>query len=355
MRRLNNYGISELTGFILTLTIVTVSVSFITYWGATYIEETKSVIIQQSTLIQLDTIIELIADLTHQGNGSCGSIKLQLEDATISSKNFSERFVIYYPTYSLQPFLFDVTDFNPGVDENNFTIKIRAIPESSDLTFDFYRYAPNNDGNIGSDVINGADEPNEYEINCADSDGLTGVIEITISDQTVVPPVEYGKIWIIDIGLINFKMTSGSTPSQLIIENSAVFQEKGIGIYTEPKTWTENLLNGSKMVTLGISNIKLNNLISVGSLGLLDVKLYVDFNDSIFLCKNPVYNEIGLMIYGAEDIIDNWFYYYKNQMAFEQYTNDFNDDMLIKFCPIVFIDYFFSLNYFEYLVTIEVV
>ena len=116
MRQLNSFGMAEITGFIITLLIITTSVSAITIVGTSYVNDKKSQINQQAILIQLDALTNSMDDLIYQG-ASGRSMNLQLGETTITSNDISERFIIYYSNYAF--------DYNGG--ERNFDFDIEKF------------------------------------------------------------------------------------------------------------------------------------------------------------------------------------------------------------------------------------
>jgi hypothetical protein len=84
MRRFDDYGISDLVGFILVLLIVTGAISTILLWAVPYMDDQRARIRQESASLQLDPFNTQINDIFKSGVSATSSSVFKTDSGTIS-------------------------------------------------------------------------------------------------------------------------------------------------------------------------------------------------------------------------------------------------------------------------------
>jgi hypothetical protein len=334
MQSYNNQGISEVLGFILILLMVTGVIAAINFWAIPYIDEKKATAHQESALLQFNAISEIVNSLINQGPGSSNSITLDLNKGDLFIEEKGERFVIYYPLFDYgsdieDAFDFDVFDF----EETNFKITINnADFDNKALDFfiedivsrDFTTISIGIDKNIEFTIIQWAAPPS-----------LTNNISIHITDSSNPLDIkEYGRIWVFDVGCLDFNIATSSNSRSIRFENGGIISKsdsKNGYMYTLPINWVNNLLDGSKICSFRIIKLQSDESLGVNSVGFtgsINVIFHLSnlksmtFSDSLYITGDLRSSQIRLKIIGDEAATAAWKIYFKNKLNFSENTLD---------------------------------
>lgn len=309
----NNYAVSEIVGIVLVLLIIGGTVSTILFWGVPYMQDKKSFVDQENALLQFDAMGDLIDDALAEGvfdvenlevATSSKAMTFKLSGGKLNMDNQGERFVFWY---SLVPnFDFDVLNLNPDGNEYEFEINVfEGEPKFLDV---YYLY----DNSVSDKNINIGDSTN-YPLHDA--------VKIDVKDlgYNII-----GRIWLFDVGSLNYQSTGSSNTYKAVVENGGVLAtgDRTSGyFYNEPKFWPQTLLDNSSILTLRIIQIKKDPRIGVDSIGGTDyneVKFSIRPKSSLIKeNKTEISNKFKMDIYGDNDAVSAWRYFFKNRVGLQ--------------------------------------
>jgi hypothetical protein len=320
----NDYAVEDVIAFILVLLMVSTATTTILLWGGPAIEQTKSTINFKSTATQLDVFADITNQLINEGEGSSQQMIMKVEGGEFNFDDLSERFVIYYSLYEYDPnvdrmpFNFTVRGFDIGVREDEFDIKILQLPGggASSARLNFYLY----DYDTSSSPVR-VDVPvpplNTWAAITFTDGEITGKSCIKIFDEDDI--VEYGEIWVFDIGSLEYTVDSGD---KVVVENGGIISVTQGGCVTkEPRILTQEMLDGSKMTTFEMINITYAGYL-VGSISPpLETKLNITIDEvKIFESRQNVYGDIKIKLYGEDAVVNAWYNFYRDAMGFDYYV-----------------------------------
>lgn len=309
----NNYAVSEIVGIVLVLLIIGGTVSTILFWGVPYMQDKKSFVDQENALLQFDAMGDLIDDALAEGvfdvenlevATSSKAMTFKLSGGKLNMDNQGERFVFWY---SLVPnFDFDVLNLNPDGNEYEFEINVfEGEPKFLDV---YYLY----DNSVSDKNINIGDSTN-YPLHDA--------VKIDVKDlgYNII-----GRIWLFDVGSLNYQSTGSSNTYKAVVENGGVLAtgDRTSGyFYNEPKFWPQTLLDNSSILTLRIIQIKKDPRIgvdSIGGTGYNEVKFSIRPKSSLIKeNKTEISNKFKMDIYGDNDAVSAWRYFFKNRVGLQ--------------------------------------
>ena len=320
----NNYAVSEIVGIVLVLFIISGTVSTILFWGVPYMQDQKAFVDQENALLQFDAMGDLIDDALAEGvfdvedlevANSSKTMTFKLSGGKLNIDNQGERFVFWYSLSD--KFNFTVSDLDPDGNENEFTI-IDGSGSAKNITIN-YLY-DNSDENITIDLPAGT---------ISTSHPIHDAIKIDIKNSN---NIIIGRIWLFDIGSINYQSTGSSNTYKAVVENGGVLAtgDRTTGHFiNEPKFWPQTLLDNSSILIMRIIQIKkdpTSGVDYIGGTGSDEVKFWILPKYSLTKeNKTQIFNEIKMDIYGDTDAVSAWRYFFKNRVGFQ--GNDFDETL----------------------------
>ena len=210
----SSYAVTEALALIIVIMIATSAVSFIVFWGIPFMEQKKESVRADSALTQLQTINDIIQEVSGKGINGSGMIDFVTDAGQLSISSSSERFIFYYSL--VNGYDFNVSNFDDD-DDKIFTFTEEGTPPFSwDKMTIYYLYNegllldpgknPEHISSLGSDTI-----PTENI--------LFDAVRIDVknfSDDLI------GRIWLFDPGSISYKMSTSTGTYQMIAENGGV-------------------------------------------------------------------------------------------------------------------------------------
>ena len=318
----DNIAISDIVGIVLVLLIIASTVSTILFWGVPYMQDQKAFVAQENALLQFDAMVQLIDDSFAEGvfyadDGetegivySSKTMTFKLSGGILNIDAQGERFVFWY---SLEDNIdFNVTNINPQGDEQSFKIEFTE-GDSTDTMVDIYYLYNNSLSETDMSIpITGIITTN-YSIHDA--------IQIDVKDDesTII-----GRIWLFDAGSINFQSKGSSDIYKAVVENGGVLVtgDKTSGyFFNEPKFLPQTLLDNSSILTMRLVQIKKDpteGSDSIEGTSSRDVNFWIRPNCSIIKeTKRQIEGNIKMRIYGDNDAVSAWRYFYKNHVGFQ--------------------------------------
>lgn len=345
-------AVSEVIGIALVLVIASGAISAIVFWGVPYMAEKKATVALDSALFQLDVMGDIVDESLSEGAfefsggtfGNSKTVNLKLYNGELSLDDKGERFVIYYPVYKtviskpeemkFKMFEFDVSDFEPY----SFYIKISNVDlddynDKGWLNFHIENLSNGDETDVLKVLTDCYKPGNSNYVEVAWTPGqdipkLSDSVKITITyihkSPLIVPKVvEYGYIWLFDVGSITYESITQSGTYRAIMENGCIFSAHNqvfTGFFNEPRYWTQKLLNDTAITTIGILQIKRDpdgKADAISSRDAFDIKMSMKQTAStVRVDKIGVYGAIKVKIYGDDAAVAAWRFYYTYKLGF---------------------------------------
>lgn len=346
MQGCESYAVSEVVGIAIVLAIISGGISITLLWGVPYLEEKKTTISLDSALLQLDVMGDMIEGVFRDGINSSKTMNFKAGGGDVYLDPEGERFVFYYSIYKYlgkyagkdeKPFEFDVSDFDPeNADPYNFFIKVIAAPQPPwgnpgdplTLNFNFTRLNDSltdyyEDSNV---PVGGA----PVSIRCKKFP-LAGAVRIDIISIYKDPwgflqRQDCGRIWLFDVGSLNYRTTNTLNAKRAIVENggviSAVGKDNGYQ-YNEPSCWSPTLLDNSNMVTMRIIQIVSDNYRSIGINDPAEIGVFIKaVNSTTLESRQTMGGWFKIRMYGDAAAVSAWRIFYQNRMSFYPLDED---------------------------------
>lgn len=306
-----NYALSAVFGLILVVSIVTMTITAILGWALPQIESKKADIRLENALNQLTAINNVFKDRISQGVGSSSIVKFVADVGNIQiSGRSGTRFVIYYSLKNVFIYTFNVSGFG----ENNFTFTPGPLFDGNNVWINTTDLST---GTTESVSLSGVAKYQQYDVSYLYI-SLKDAIRIDIHTTTLVDaPV--GRIWLFDVGSINYEVSSSSGVRSAIVENGGVISGRSNSYYLidEP-----NIYNNDDLLTMRIIQFKPDSETTAGG-GKATYRFSMEIDNS-FVRENKINisDYFKMQIFG--DYADAWINYFMSQQGF----NQFNDDTL---------------------------
>jgi len=348
LRNLNDCAVSEVISYILVFVISTSVIVMILLWGTAAMEENKANVHLESSLFQLDAMVDLIEDVFNEGAFDVGleSVRSSKAMGFVMSSGLvyldeqSERFVLYYSVLPLDitedRFDFEVRGFDPDDgDEKSFIFSFSSAPANPlDLRFTFTHL---NGGGTDTGDYDSCNKDADIGVECNSFD-LSDAVRIDIERKIAANIYEdYGRIWLFDTGSLNFETTSSSGVRRAIVENGGVLASAYGNpwyFYNEPKYWNQSLLDGSNMIVLRMHQIKIDpdgpSSISPGS---SEINFFLKPNSNVLReSKQDIFSSFKMRIYVDDDAaFSAWKNYYLSRMNFEHFLDEEGNKLMIRY------------------------
>jgi len=307
----NNIGVSDIIGIVLVLLIIGGTVSTILFWGVPYMQDQKAFVSQENALLQFDAMGDLIEDAFAEGVffygdevvNSSKTMTFKFSGGNLDLNNQGERFVIWYSFFD--NFNFTVSDLEP--DGNDKEITINIIDGSAQYIDVNYLYDDSLEDDENKDIGENTSHP------------LHDAVQINVTDGSTM----FGRIWIFDTGSLTFRSTGPSKTYNAVVENGGVLAtgDRTSGyFFNEPKFWSQTLLDNSSLLSLRIIQIKKDTgegVDTIGGTSTSDVKFWIRPYFGIMReTKKPIFNSLKMKIYGDNDAVSAWRYFYENRLGF---------------------------------------
>jgi len=369
MRCWDENAISEMISLVMILFIVTGAITSIMLWGVPYMEEQKIAVRWESSLLQLDVMGDIIEDVFSEGINSSKKMNFQTSEGEFRYDAQGGRFVIYYSTY---------TDFDKnktGYEENRFKFNVSFTDEPYNFKFwienictahndeELEFTATRLDGSMPSSTVQHSIptplviEFNNFEFRDAVRVDITCIVEGT-------EYIDYGRIWLFDVGSLIYHAVLRSESNRVIIENGGVISAHSDSgyMYNEPSYWSQTLLDDSVLITMRTIQMKEdeNRRLNISGFGTFQTEFMITTNNSTAQqIRQPIAFPIRMKIYGDDAAVYAWNFYYTDQMGFEKIsegdeTDDTRLEIEMKVVNEVVKDLYFSLNHAIYKVGMEV-
>jgi hypothetical protein len=355
MQGCNSYAVSDIIGIVMVLLIITTGISITLLWGVPYLEEQKTTISLDSALLQLDVIGDAIEGVFRDGVNSSKTMNFKAGSGNLYINQEGERFVFYYSVYTeyytIDPdryFNFEIYDLN---DEDNYVFRIEIINDigAVDLFFNVTRL---NDSEFDSVQVGGISNGNPTDVGPFIFPILGGVrIDIVRDNPDPGPDENYGRIWLFDIGSINYKTNDPLNSKRAIVENGGVISAVGTNNgypYNEPSYWSQTLLDDRNIFTMRLIKTVSDNYTTVGITEPEEIELAIKATNSTALeSRQFIDRYFKMKIYGDEAVVNAWCIFYQNRMEFKEYTHGGEEGLKLEFNPQTTVGNFplFSFNY----------
>jgi hypothetical protein len=134
---------------------------------------------------------------------------------------------------------------------------------------------------------------------------------------------DYGRIWLFDVGTFIYEAIPLSEDHRVIIENGAVIaaHEDSGSMYNEPLYWSQELLDGSPMMSMRIIQMEENkdNGINIGGSGGFSTESIITSTNSTALVNRYLISyPLRMKIYGEDAAVYAWNLYYTGSVGFEE-------------------------------------
>lgn len=338
MRCWDGNAISEMISLVLVLMIVTGAITAIMMWGVPYMETQKIAVRWESSLLQLDVMGDIVEDVFSEGIGSSKKMNFQTSEGQFHYDVQGGRFVIYYSVYTD----YDLSNLPNSYTENRFDFDVRFTDDvdsffinvnSSDIkhlngnSLDLNFTAIRLDGSATESTgIQSITLDTETEINFTVLE-LSDAVKIEIACDPPGAPVgdyiDYGRIWLFDVGTFVYRAVGFSDDHRVIIENGAVIaahSDSGY-MYNEPLYWSQKLLDGNSMMNIRIIQMKENKDIGInasGGGGFTTEAIITSNNSTALVNRYPISYPLRMKIYGDEAAVYAWNFYYNRSVGFEE-------------------------------------
>jgi len=338
----NEDAVSEILGIILVLLISSSAIGVILLTGIPYMSEKKATVALESSLFQLDVIENLIDESLNDGAfkssigstiGSSESANLKLHNGELSLNKDAGRFIYFYSVYETNNkkdiFGFDVTNF----DTCSFDIKVINVNSShktGQLKLNIKNLGDGKEIELPPvDISNLLQNYMKIYWDCNDTNPkLEDAVKITISyipksAQGPGQTIDYGYIWLFDVGSITYKTETQTGIYRAIMQDTGIYSAHNqffIGYYNEPKSWSQSILNNKDTLSVRIMQIKndpASQFYSIANKDAFNVKISVNQKPGLLLeNKKQICGNIKVKIYGDNATVDAWHYYYTNKLGF---------------------------------------
>jgi hypothetical protein len=312
----NSIAVSDILGIILVLLIIASTVSTILFWGVPYMQDQKAFVAQENALLQFDAMGDLIDDAFAEGvffyddkvANSSKTMTFKLSGGHLNLNNQGERFVIWYSFFD--QIEIDVFELDPNEDDYSFSIDfIEDTPLNPNVNI-YYIYdrnlLPEENIPINNPILT--------------RDPIRDAVKIDVKDGNII----IGRIWLFDVGSINYKSTGPSNVYNAVVENGGVLAtgDRTSGyFFNEPKFWPQTLLDNSSLLTMRFIQIKKDTgqgIDSIGGTSAKEVKFWIQPNCSLIKeTKRNINGSLKMRIYGDNDAVSAWRYFYKNRVGFQ--------------------------------------
>jgi len=344
MRCWDSYAISEMISLIMILMIATGGITVITIWGVPYMEDQKVAVRWESALLQLDVMGDIIEDVLAEGINSSKKMNFQMSEGQFHYDAKVGRFVIYYSvytdydlralpnSYTENRFDFDVI-FTDNVDSFNITVNEADGDHIQGGNINLEFTATRLDGSVApvQVPVNNipVDSGTQTDIDPFDPLELSDAVRIEIAcDPPGVPVdynIDYGRIWLFDVGTFVYQAVGHSEDHRVIIENGAVIaaHENSGSMYNEPLYWSQDLLDGNPMMNMRIIQMKENKDIGInisGGGGFTTEAIITSNNSNALVNRYPISYPLRMKIYGDDAAVYAWNLYYNKSVGFEEDT-----------------------------------
>ena len=311
----NNYAVSDIVAIIFVLMIATGTISAVLYWSIPTINDKKAYNRSDSVVMQLGMLSDVLEDgVIEQGFNSSKNIKLTADAGQILLDPDGSRLVIYYSLD--ENFDFHVNGFD-DTNEKEFSITIEKGSADS-LTINYLNDDDSEDLNI---------PPPES------SDPITDQIRIDIKN---IGGEVIGRIWLFDLGSINYETQSSQSNYKVKAENGGtIFQMNNNAIVeNKPNIYFKNnflFMNIIQINTTG-GGVFWDTSNTLGgnyrSLYLKDIHVdapTIRFNtklNSTKICESKAsINKINLQIIADKVTKEAYESYFKLYLNFEKYES----------------------------------
>jgi len=324
---------------------------------------------------------DIIEDVFSEGINSSKKMNFQTSEGQFLYDAKGGRFVIYYSVYTdydlreeTMPedyltrgrFDFDVI-FTDNVDVDSFSITVNEaddIHQGGDIDLRFT--ATCLDGSATESISQSITLDMEIDIIFTVLE-LSDAVRIEIACDPPGAPVgdyiDYGRIWLFDVGTFVYQSAGFSEDHRVIIENGAVIaahSDNGY-MYNEPLYWSQELLDGNPMMNMRIIQMKENKDtgINIGGGGGFTTEAIITSNNSTALVNRcPISYPLRMRIYGDDAAVYAWNLYYNRIVGFEEVFASDGEPVLEIDIDVRSIDdvknLWFSLNHAIYNIGMEV-
>ena len=312
----NSFAVSDILGIILVLLIIASTVSTILFWGVPYMQDQKAFVAQENALLQFDAMGDLIDEAFAEGvffyddkvANSSKTMTFKLSGGNLDLNNLGERFVIWYSFFD--QFEMDVYALEPDEDDYSFSIDfIEDNPQDPNINI-YYIYNKN--------LLPEEDIPINNSIQTRDP--IHDAVQIDVKDGDII----IGKIWLFDVGSIIYQSTGSSNVYKAVVENGGVLVtgDRTSGyFFNNPKFWPQTLMDNSSLLTMRIIQIKKDpggGVDSIEGTSASEIKFWIRPNCSLIKeNKRHINGNLKIRIYGNNDAVSAWHYFYKNRVGFQ--------------------------------------
>jgi len=221
----SSYAVTEALALIIVIMIATSAVSFTVFWGIPFMEQQKESIRADSALTQLQTINDVVQDVSGKGINGSGMVDFVTDAGQLSITSTENRFIFYYSL--VDDFDFNVSNLHDG--DESFAITLENIGIWG--TYYLLTNISHLDKTVNDETISSAPQTmaaigigNPYDVGPF-SNSLEGAVKINIVAKSQLDPPQYsilGRIWLFDPGSISYKMSASIGTYQMIAENGGV-------------------------------------------------------------------------------------------------------------------------------------
>jgi len=293
----SSYAVTEALALIIVIMIATSSVSFIVFWGIPFMEQKKESVRADSALTQLQTINDVIQEVSGKGINGSGMIDFVTDAGQLSITSTENRFIFYYSL--VDDFDFNVTGLDDGDNEFDF---VEVAPGGLANHVDVhYIYDDSLDPDTTLSVAGGT---------ITASRSLTDAVQIDVNDSS---DDLIGRIWLFDPGSISYKMSASIGTYQMIVENGGVISMLDNNGYL---AYEPTIHHKDDSLVMQIIQLKSGELLKGGSTA--SATFLIKSNASyVRESKAAVTTSFKMQIYG--DHSKQWKNYFKVYHNFSQY------------------------------------
>jgi hypothetical protein len=324
----------------MVLLIVSTGISITMLWGVPYLEEQKTIISLDSALLQLDVIGDAIEGVFRDGINSSKTMNFKAGSGNLYLDSEGERFVFYYsvhtdyyPRFLDWYFDFEIYDLNDG--DEWFRINMTHDPNngSVDLVFTATRL---NDSTVSALAPITVSEGTPTPVGPFAFPLVDGVrIDIVRDNTDPTPDENYGRIWLFDVGSINYKTNDPLHSKRAIVENGGVISAVGTNNgypYNEPSYWSQILLDERNIFTMRLIKTVSDNYTTIGITEPEEIDFSIKAVNSTTLESRQFMDRgFKMKIYGDEGVVSAWRIFYQNRMDFQEYTHGGEEGLRLDF------------------------
>jgi hypothetical protein len=239
----------------------------------------------------------------------------------------------YYPRFLDWYFDFEIYDLNDG--DEWFRINMTHDPNngSVDLVFTATRL---NDSTVSALAPITVSEGTPTPVGPFAFPLVDGVrIDIVRDNTDPTPDENYGRIWLFDVGSINYKTNDPLHSKRAIVENGGVISAVGTNNgypYNEPSYWSQILLDERNIFTMRLIKTVSDNYTTIGITEPEEIDFSIKAVNSTTLESRQFMDRgFKMKIYGDEGVVSAWRIFYQNRMDFQEYTHGGEEGLRLDF------------------------